>query len=255
MSVKDLSNYAELSAKQKIANKYLKDARTRLGENNKYYKNAVNRINKFQKKIGKKESTRMTLTKVTEETSRKYEDILDSIIESTYINPEKYETHKEKQLQFAIDTGWAKSREEAERVYDFANSELMEQLKDIGRGDIPSAIIDKYAEYVQGNLSEEEFINMANEFLEGYSDNSENSLKYNQFFDFADTYAEYYSDFEKVVQAELANGFDSGMRFTDLYRDGLFNMEDIRKAMEEYASADLMDMSYSFLGYLREFYL
>ena len=255
MSVKDLSNYAELAAKQKIANRYLKVARTRLGENNKYYKNAVKRINKFQQKVGKKESTRMTLTKITEETSQKYEEVLNSIIESTYINPEKYETHKERQLQFAISNGWAKTREEAQNVYDFANSDLMDELKDIGLGDIPSSLVEKYAEYVQGNLSEKDFIKMASMFLEGYSDNSDNTLKPNEFFDFADTYAEFYNDFENVLQAELANGFDSGMTFKELYKDGVFNRDDIRKAMEEYTSADPMDMPYSFIGYLREFYL
>lgn len=253
MSVKDLSGYEELARKQRIANRYLKQARQNFGENHRFVNSAVNRINMFQKKRGKKLTTRLTMSKLTEADVKDYNTLLDSIIESTYLNPEKYEAHKERQLQFAIDEGWANTIEEAEKVYKFANSDIVADLKERGLGDIPSKLVEKYAKYVQGEMSEEDFINMASMYMEKYS---EGTMTANEFFDFADTYAQYYEGFTKVQELEHQNGLDTESTFADMYKLGIYNNPDIEKAMSEYLSNIPMEDGYpmSFLSYFFEYY-
>lgn len=258
MSVKDLSNYETLRQKQKIANRYLKSAKERLGEEHKFYNSAVNRINMFQKKLGKTPSTRLTMAKLTEDMSEKYEVLLDSLIENTFLNPEKYEAHKERQLQFAIDEGWAKTREEAETVYKFANSEIVEELKDIGLGDIPSDLVEKYVKYTQEKLSENDFIEMSRIFLEEFE---YGNIEKEQFYDFADAYSMYYKDYLKVQQIEFENGLEPiyGSEFVDLYNMNLLTPDSfISKAMSEYTSELQLGedgMPMDFMDYLREYYL
>lgn len=255
MSVKDLHNYIELREKQRLANKYMKDAKERLGENNRYFNSAVNRITMFQKKAGKTPSMRLTMTKLTDENSDKYERLLDSIIDSTYINPEKYELHKQRQLDFAINEGWASNREEAEQIYDFANSELVAELKDMGLGDIPSELVEKYAKYTQSNMTEEDFTDMAKMFMKSYSSGE---VSKEQFYDFVDTYAKYNKDFSRILNAEFASGIESNMTFVDAYKLGIYNMPDVEKATSEYIGALQLDddgTPLSFIEYLTKFYI
>ena len=253
MSVKDLKNYDVLREKQRIANRYIKQARQRLGDDHRYVNSAINRISMFQKKIGKKPSARLSMTKLNDSTAEKYEVLLDSIIENTYINPEKYEEHREKQIEFAINEGWAKDRAEAEKVFSFANSELVAQLKDIGLGDIPSKIVEKYVKYMQGNMSEEEFINMATSFMSGYS---KGDSRVEEFYDYADMYAQYHEQFEKIQEMEHQNGLDTTATFADWYKFGIYGSSDIDKAMSEYMSDVPMEDGFpmSFLSYFFEYY-
>lgn len=253
MSVKDLSGYKELAKKQKVANKYLKQAQQNFGENYRFVNSAINRINMFQKKRGKKLTTRLTMSKLTEADIEDYNTLLDSILESTYLNPEKYKAHKEKQLKFAIDEGWAKNEEEAENIYRFANSELVAELKDRGLGDIPSKLVEKYSKYVQGEMTEEDFIDMASMYMEKYS---EGTMKANEFFDYADAYNEYYKEFKKIQELEHQNGLDTQNTFADMYEIGIYSNPDIKKAMSEYISEIPMEDGYpvSFLSYFFEYY-
>lgn len=251
MSVKDLSNYKVLSQKQRVANKYLKDAYDRLGEN-RYYNNAINRVNKFQKDHRQKVSTKLTLRGLTDKDTEKYENILDSIIESTYINPTKYSQHRERQIAFAISEGWAKNEAQAEKVYNFANSDLIDKLKDIGLRDIPSKIVEKYGKYVQGKMSETEFESMSELFLSLYQ---EGIVDYDDFFQFADDY----KDYSVINERQRVYGImeSNSDFFGSLIRSDVMASPDLQKAMYEYREEPQFDEYgniLSFLDYFNLFY-
>ena len=177
--------YAGLRKKQATANKYLKQQKKELGKEHRYIKNALDKLDFFQKAHHLDKRPTFSMKGMTTKDVEAYEKLLDSIIDSTYTNPEKYAAHKENQLNFAIEQGWATTKEEAEDVYEFSNSEIVAELKDRGLGDVPSDLVEKYAEYVQANLKPEDFIDMAKLFEEGYS---KNKIKADKFFEFADDY-------------------------------------------------------------------
>jgi len=251
MGVKNLKHYSTLSKKQAMANKYLKDAYERLGDH-RAYNAAIDRINMFQKKHGQKVSSKLTLRNLTDNDTKKYAQILDSILQSTYLNPKKYEEYKRKQYGIAISEGWANDEKQAKEIFDFTNSELIDELKDIGLRDMPSKIVEKYAKYVQEKLSKGEFVSMSELFLSLYE---ENIVDYSDFFQFADDY----KDFSAINERQNEYGIiqSNAEFFGSLVRSGYLTSPDISKAIYEYneepqfnEEGDLL----SFIEYFEEYY-
>lgn len=196
--------YAGLRKKQALANKYLKEARVALGSNHRTYVATMNRIHMFQKKHGQSRKSTLSMESLRTGDVDMYNQLLDSIIDSTYTNPEKYREHKKNQLEFAMTKGWAKTEKEAEEIYNFRNSSLFEELEDLGLSDVPSDILDRVKKYNQADMSLEDFKQMTRTFLRGYDNNS---LSSNEFFDYADKYMQARrdreDDFDKAVEAYL----------------------------------------------------
>ena len=105
-----------LKQKQAIANKYLKIARENLGTNHRSYTAVMDRVHAFQKFHGQSKRPTLSMESLKTGDVDIYNQLLDSIIDSTYTNPEKYEKHKANQLDFAIEKGWAKNQKEAEEI-------------------------------------------------------------------------------------------------------------------------------------------
>lgn len=204
IKVGDKYEKVSLKTKQALANKYLKSARENLGVNHKIYISTMNKVRMFQVKHGQTKRPTLSLESLKTGDIEIYNQLLDSIIDSTYTNPQKYEQYKEQQLDFAIEEGWAKDRKEAQEIYNFRNSDLFEQLEDIGLSDVPSKVLEKAAKYGQADMSLEDFKTMTQTFMRAYDSGDETSKTY---FDYADRYLkakkDRKADFDKALQTYL----------------------------------------------------
>lgn len=244
--------YANLRKKQALANKYLKQARKELGVNHKQVMSAMNRLHMFQKKHKQARRQTFSMTDLTTKDVELYEQLLDSVLDSTYLNPSKYKDFESSQLDFAIQQGWAKNQEEAKRVYDFANSDLVEELKDVARIDIPSKIVEKYAKYIQGELTQDDFIQMSRAFMNYYESGE---MSTGEFFDFADSF----KDFADVNKSQKEFGIDQSTEdlFTEALELGIVGNNDFDKAAKEYKQSpqDEDGNIVSFIEYFKQYYL
>lgn len=204
--IKTKDGFKKISLKQKqaIANKYLKESRITLGANHRTYVATMNRIHMFQKKHGQTRKPTLSMESLRTGDVDMYNQLLDSVIDSTFTNPENYQEFKNNQLDFAISKGWAKNYKEAEEIYNFRNSSLFEELEDLNLVDIPSEILDRTMKYGQADMSLEDFKQMTRTYLRGYANES---LSSNEFFDYSDKYLEAKktrkADFDKAVNAYL----------------------------------------------------
>lgn len=193
-----------LKEKQALANNYLKLAKENLGKNHRNYTNVMDKIHMFQRFHGQSKKNTLSMESLRTGDIDMYNQLLDSIIDNTYTNPEKYMKHKENQLEFAIEQGWATNQKEAEEIYNFRNSDLFSQLEDLGLSDVPSDILNKMAEYGQADLSLEDFKKMSQTFLRAYESGDESSSTY---FDYADRFmkakSERKDDFSKALDTYM----------------------------------------------------
>ena len=192
--------YEGIRKKQALANKYLKTAKANIGVNHRSYVATMDKIHMFQKMHGQSRKQTLSMEALRTGDVEMYEQLLDSIIDSTYINPNKYEKHKKNQLEFAIEQGWAKNENEAQKIYDFRNSSLFEELEDLGLSDVPSDILDRAKKYNQADLTLQDFQNMTRAFLKEYKNDD---VKSSEFFDYSDKYMkakqERKEDFDKAL--------------------------------------------------------
>lgn len=202
-----------LRKKQALTNRYIREARQRLGRDNRYYISTMNKVHMFQKTHRQSRRQYISMEALRTGDIEAYENLLDSILENTYINPEKYEKHKSAQIERAIEEGWAENEEEAELVYEMRNSDLFEELEDIIGENMASEVLDKYAEYVQEELSMDDFYTMLKTYKKGYSNDSETSAS---FFDYADRFISLMQERDDITKAaEEYLKDESGLSFED----------------------------------------
>ena len=104
IKVGDKYDKVSLKTKQALANKYLKSDRENLGVNHKIYISTMNKVRMFQVKHGQTKRPTLSLESLKTGDIEIYNQLLDSIIDSTYTNPQKYEQYKEQQLDFVSST-------------------------------------------------------------------------------------------------------------------------------------------------------
>lgn len=249
------AEFKDLRKKQALANRYIKEQRLELGKSHRFFKSAMNRVKDFQRKHGLKVQSRFSMKDLEETDVEMYEQLLDSIIESTYMNPETYKNFKESQLDYAISQGWAKDREDAELIYEFANSDIVEDLKDKASIDIPSKIVEKYAKYMDSQMTKEDFEDMAKSFMKLYSSGD---IGTSEFFNYADAYKEL-SDINKV-QRNYGILSDTDAIMKDAVDSGIvnsFGTNDFEKAINEYKEQIQLDKEgrvLSFIDYFKDYY-
>ena len=214
-SILDLIQYG-----QNEANRYLREAKKQIREGTadvyteRAYYNAQNRIRIFQKKYGQHRGYLISTKGLTdieddEKSMKALENLAQleqSITENVRLNPEKAKSHRESQVQFYMDQGWASNRKAAEAIYDFKGSEAFESLMEKNLGDIPSQIVERYGKFVDADFSVEQFSNMIAVF-------NKQGGNYDEFIDFADKYIEQIK----------------------------WRSDDIDKAAQEYMDSDLYD--------------
>lgn len=212
--------YATLREKQAMANRYLKMSKTDMSAyTQRQYLQAQNRLRMFQNKRGLAKKRTFSMQGLTTADVEMYEQLLDSVIENTRLNPEKSEKHKQSQISFYMEEGWANSEEKAEQLYMFTNSDTYDSLREKGLGDIPSKLVEKFGMLVDSGYSMDEFVDMVSVFQKSTSPTTE-------------------SDYQEFIS------------FSENYIDALHYREDVPKAAEEYLSGDY-DMD--FFSFLEEF--
>lgn len=180
-NAKKAKKYADLRAKQKLANEILYGAKDYLGTDHSAIKNALQRKKKFYNKRGLKNPPKLSFKNLTVKDLPMYEQLLDSIINNTYLNPQKYEQHieklKENTSKQILDVFGGNAQE-----YDsFLESDIFKQLIDMGIN--PSDLINYMEDFYSNGFSLEDFIAMTKDFIK---DVDAGSYTIDDFFIYAD---------------------------------------------------------------------
>lgn len=210
--------YASLRAKQAQANKMIREARGRLKSGH----NALDRLYEHKKtfynKRGLKTVGQLSFKNLESKDLGAYEALLDSILNDTYINKEKYENHEEKMKQCI--TEWFGS--------DDVDGSVVDEFNEALEGDVfndllslqlpPSELATLENEYIISGLSTEDFYNMVKGF-----DSKNNTI--NDFFVYANDYAE-----NLLREQELKERFDREVEM------GMWGADEYDLFREEYVA-------------------
>lgn len=206
-------NKDELKQLQKQANKYIRLANISIKNNeadsytHRAYINAELRLRKFEKKHGQHNSWLFSMKNLEEEDYDTYEELLKSVTENTRLNPEKAEAHKQSQIKFYQDQGWAVNSQQAEAMYEFKGTEVFEELMEMNLGDIPSELLERYGQFIDADYTEQDFANMITVFNQEKKFGNEDYTSNKDFIEFTDNYIkamnERQDDFSKAVDDYL----------------------------------------------------
>lgn len=157
--------YADLRAKQAMANQMLYGSKKYLKTDHSARQNALQRKKNFYNKRGLKNPSRLSFKNLTVKDLKAYETLLDSIINNTYLNPDKYKDHlkkiKENVSQNVLDAFGGS----AEEYDDFMESDIFKMLIDMGID--PSTLVRYMQEFANSGLSINDFITASREFIQG----------------------------------------------------------------------------------------
>ena len=112
-----------LKQMQREANRYMRLAREAIKEGSadgyteRAYYRAKDRLRLFQAKHGLRKYYQFSMKGVEDYDA--YYNILESVTENVRLNPKKAAEHRESQIKFYQDEGWASNRQAAEAMYDF----------------------------------------------------------------------------------------------------------------------------------------
>lgn len=211
--------YAGLAKEQAKVNKYLKDARERLGKDHRVYTSTMNRIHMFQKKHHQARKNTLSMTDLKTTDVDMYKELLESIKESTFINPEKYAQHQASQREYFRSQGWGSTDEEVDEFMKFRNSDIFEEMTD--QTILPSDLLDKSKEYVEAELTLQDFQNTILLWNREHANTGQGVDKdSNKFLAFADKYIDAKSermDFDKALDEYLST--NPNMSFFDFLEE------------------------------------
>ena len=137
-----------------------------------------------------------------------YEQLLDSIINDTFINPDKYAEYRERMRDYYDEqiSEYAEREEipedEIDDFIDIMESDIVRDILNLGI--TPSELARVEAEYMNAGLSTQEFYEMLREFMKKYG----NDGLVDQFFTFADEWAEMRAEFNAQVDAGMWDADD-----------------------------------------------
>lgn len=181
--------YATLRAKQKMANEFLYGAKNYLKADHKAIVNAKARKKRFYNKRGLKNPSRLSFKNLTKKDLIAYENLLDSIIESTYLNPEKYKSHLERIRENLSNQVLDAFGGSAEDYDDFIESDIFKMLIDLGVD--PSSLVRYMQEFVENGFTMDDFITAAKAFIKAFN---EGTYTADMFFEYMDDYQDKNSD-------------------------------------------------------------
>ena len=140
-----LITLAELEKKTDLINSYLNDAENRLGNDHRFYKQTLTKIERFQKKHELQVNPNtLSVSNLKEKDYEIYNNILDSINDSKYINPYNYKEYVKQQEEIFKKEGWSTDRGSVKAYMNFRDSALFEEL--VNMNILPSQILDKGTE-------------------------------------------------------------------------------------------------------------
>lgn len=140
-----LITLAELEKKTDLINSYLNDAEKRLGNDHRFYKQTLTKIERFQKKHELQVNPNtLSVSNLKEKDYEIYNNLLDSINDSKYINPYNYKEYVKQQEEIFKKEGWSTDRGSVKAYMNFRDSALFEEL--VNMNILPSQILDKGTE-------------------------------------------------------------------------------------------------------------
>ena len=183
--------YKELRALQARVNNMLYKS-THIEKTNGKRKQVLAMKRQFYKSRGIKNPSRLSFSVLSSKDIKAYTELLKSIENNTFINPQKYKEYQEKMQEKFDSYGYDFEYEEIKEVLE---SDIVQEL--INEGMSPSEFWQVYSEITTdyGQIDIHSFYDMAREFLNGirYGD-----LTINQFFEFADDYFSILNDPDAV---------------------------------------------------------
>lgn len=215
--------YASLRNKQAQANKMIKEARGRLKSGHSALDRLYKHKKTFYNKRGLKNVGLLSFKNLESKDLEAYEELLDSILNDTYINKEKYQKHEEKMKEKIRE--WYGS--------DDISDSTIDEFNDALEGDVfddltslylpPSELARTESEYIQAGLSSQDFFDMVKGF-----DTENNTI--NDFFVYANKYAENLVK-EQAMKKRFDEEVEKGMWGVDEY--DLFREEYVEHPTDE----------------------
>lgn len=173
--------YEKVRKLQATANRMLYKS-THIEKSNSKRKQVLAMKRQFYKSRGIKNPSRLSFRDLSPKDIKAYQNLLESIINNTYINPEKYEKYQEKMREKFKEQGYDFEYDDIKDIFD---SDIVSELLDLGMSpsDFWQAYNDITVDY--GEIKPDEFITMLMRF--------ENEMKYgdmtiDEFYEFADNY-------------------------------------------------------------------
>lgn len=140
-----LITLTDLEKKTDLINSYLTDAEKRLGNDHRFYKQTLTKIERFQKKHELQVNPNtLSVSNLKEKDYEIYNNLLDSINDSKYINPYNYKEYVKQQEEIFKKEGWSTDRGSVKAYMNFRDSALFEEL--VNMNILPSQILDKGTE-------------------------------------------------------------------------------------------------------------
>lgn len=215
----------DLKELQKQANYFMREARNSLktdkedGYLERAYMKTNNRLKMFQKKHNQHKGYLFSSKGLeTEEDLDSYKELLKSVTENVRLNPELAQQHRESQIDFYQDQGWAKSRETAEAIYDFKGSSIYEELMDMNLSDIPSELMERYGKFIDASYSIDDFSNMITAFNKQVSLGNKKYKDVKDFYKFTDRYIKLMKKREDDFNKGLSEFLDyQGDEYNDFF--------------------------------------
>ena len=174
--------YAKLRILQARVNKMLYKS-THIEKSNGKRKQVLAMKRQFYKSRGIKNPSRLSFRDLSPKDIKAYIQLLESIENNTFINPEKYAKYQEKMRKKFESYGYDFTFDEIEEVL---NDDVIDDL--IKDGMSPSDFWAIYDDYTKGNTDEErvnEFLKMTLQFKKDFDNNN---VTLEDFYVYADAY-------------------------------------------------------------------
>lgn len=183
--------YKPLREKQATANAMLKEAKGRLKEDHRNIKGTKKKIAQFYHSRGLKVPSRLSFKSLTTKDLKAYENLLDSIINDTFINKEKYDKYRDKMEEnFKEQFGDELDEEDMVDFLNIMNHPIVKDLLDLGMS--PSDFVELYQEFLDQGLSDREFLLMLGDFARELGED----YLVDDFFNYAEEWQEVYLDYK-----------------------------------------------------------
>lgn len=188
--------YDRIRQKQALANKMIKESHGWLKADHQQYKELREKKANFYHKRGLKSTSKLSMKNLRYGDLKAYENMLDSIIENSYFDREKYEEMNEKNIKniregLLHDTN--ASLEKVTRIIDVLESQTAQDLIDLG---MKYDIVDIYNEFNDNAIPPELFIDMLDDFHRDYK---EDSTTFDSLLVYADEYMTRFNEFIELV--------------------------------------------------------
>ena len=236
--------YKGLYAKQAQANALIRESRQRLKKGHKELKKISAMKSQFYKSRGIKSTGQLSFKNLTRNDLQAYENLLDAIINeyeiNTYLNAEKHAQLRNKMGDIFKET-WADKLDDGitvDDIVDVLEDDITDDLKRLGIS--YREVFDLFADYP--NATSGDVIVAMTMFKNDYSSQNVST----------DEFLQYADDYLKMVD----NGHDFSNKFMrDIFRwyrkSGISGVDEFEEVYTGYMSSDYVDINDYYENYLK----